>query len=168
MSYRGINQVAPSLVFALLLLIPGVSQAQNTHSWASDASGTWNDANSWSPIEVPDVLDTAIIAIAGTAYVVTLDGNDTIAVFTLSSPDATFTASNRVFTVTGSADLSDGFVTWIDSDWVGPGTLTIGSDSKLLMREVSANAPFTVISAPLINEGELEARAAECRRPERS
>ncbi|HXR07580.1 MAG TPA: hypothetical protein VN765_09640, partial [Candidatus Acidoferrum sp.] len=72
-----------------------VPSQSNTCTWTNTSGGNWNNANNWSPNQVPSTNDTAVITVAGT-YSVTLDVSPTVAGLDLGA-SAGATAQNLVW-----------------------------------------------------------------------
>jgi hypothetical protein len=70
MNVRATLRVA-AVLGVCLVLTASRAHADNI-TWASAVSGDWSDSTKWSPMQVPDGDDLALINIAGT-YTVTLD-----------------------------------------------------------------------------------------------
>jgi hypothetical protein len=117
-------------------------------------SGAWSSPGHWGMTDIfpgstgPD--DTAEIGFfAGEPYTVTLDVNPTIDLFRLISPNATFSANNRTFTVRDKSFINEGHVEWTNSTWTkgagGPKhpSLTITADGTMRIRGNSLIDMFT-------------------------
>ena len=118
--------------------------------WKAAASGNWSNPGNWSTNTVPGVNDTAVINLTGADYTVTLDGDATVAGFTLNSATATFASDfvfGRTFTVNGPATLSAGAVLWRAATWTGTGTLTNNATMTFSFK--------AAISSTLVQNGTL-------------
>ena len=127
----------------LALFATAGSQPVCDVSWASPVSGNWNEATKWIPSAVPGSTQVACIDATGDTYTVTLNINDTVAGFSLDSPDATFSATGRTLTVNGPATLTTGDVMWQSSVWRGSGTLT--NNANMTFR--GAGPPYSATSS---------------------
>src|SRR5260370_31746136 len=74
---------ARTLFFTAGIFLAAISLGRAaTIAWTNTAGGTWNTAANWTPNQVPDAGDDALITSNGT-YTVTLDVSPTIASLTL-------------------------------------------------------------------------------------
>ena len=86
-----------TITFTLALLALGQRAHAVTKTWDGGASGSWNDANSWSPAGVPETSDDVVFG-AGTA-VVSFSADGAVRSLTLNNgADVTF------FPVDGNSD----------------------------------------------------------------
>ena len=121
-------------------------------SWAGPVSGNWNDATKWDTGAVPGSTHNVCIEAVGAPYTVTLNISDTIAGFSLDSPDATFSATGRTLTVNGPATLTTGDVVWTSSGWAGSWTLT--NNTNMTFRGGGSS-----ISSNFVQDGNLVIQA---------
>jgi hypothetical protein len=99
----------------LLLLAVLCATAHSIHAtnivWTNTAGGNWSVAANWSPNQVPDASDTAIITTDGD-YTVTLDisaaVNGLVLGTTSGSSTQTFLVDGQTFTLGGQAAVNSG------------------------------------------------------------
>ncbi len=131
-------------VYNVALPAAAFLKAATCNHWKDPVSGDWTDGTKWTAGVPPGASDLACITATGAPYTVTLNANSTVAGFTLDSPDASFFASSRTFTVNGPSIINDGDVTWRNSSWTGTGEVTNSSTNTMIFQGSSSiNGPFT-------------------------
>ena len=115
----------------LLVLLLGLAAMRSSHAatinWTNINGGSWSAAANWSPNQVPDVTDSAVINAAGT-YTVTLDTSATLVSVTVggSSGKQTLAQASATLTLSGASVINpNGIFEFSGGNLVSQAPLTV-------------------------------------------
>ena len=147
-----------TLAGALVMLAPGLAQAQNA-TWSGSASGNWNTNANWVPASVPTGTATFDATGVTQAVTVTADASINTMLFSAGAPTYSYTINAGVtFDILGAGIVNNSANA---PNFLNNGTLNFSNSSTAANANIvnnsvlSFNNASSVGSASLINNGFL-------------